>query len=819
MFQEPGAPAVSEPKKKIEKQQKIEKSHDVALPEKAGGLTSERLKEIFWFAHNTKAVEPGLFEDMDQARQYSAKIFPERKIMTESEVKKTILESLEKQGVVSHSREGVMLVDLDTLKSFDFEKNLGRDQHLDFDRNRILTMLFEGQKVLSKDDYANGEREPQDLFYFPKNKEDALDVEKIKKSRFYLLLSDLTKIRNWHGADFGKIPSIEKDPENGLDYREALLAVLLYHPKYGAGYRDEKDGGLYIKRSSSNGKHGRISDMARHMDDKFCKEKGVTLERMKWFVGKKLPNLSSREMLLPDDFEKYSQKGREFSEKAGFHPNRFKKAGFDPSRLSMENQKILMELMGEFKDGENEGNFLEFVRIWGNRGIDLLSTFGVDASRRDEIIKLGIMRAGFGVSQFFFRLEGVIDSIKNIKNEVDAFLQEQTKMKDVDLEKICQAYIQTGQELLDEFFQWSKIDREYEWSKLKLDRKHEFWKKAEMLGAKADVFSAKTLLWAEVFHSIQKKHSSKKDTSNEIGVVVPASAIKGKEKEAEDFLYKELWKSFGSQYGVISGDEVGKDCDLRNNIVTEYYSNYSEDRPKLAKALVDSYLKKIDNPEENKSMKVFSLQVDGKVVAHCRFDGEKDGQVYFGSAYVTRYGRGKSIGGYFLTGALNAMGKEHHLHADCVPGEDISGYYVSKQGFVVDEIVQDYKDFGEPFIFHISREKTEDIKKTHYQSISREQIRKDYETNNFSEKDGRIILRYPIQKKVSLEMYPEEMKNRLTELINEKGYVMTGYFSVAGDNPEKEKIVYCALERLDKSGTVSAGGADARGESSENDLE
>jgi hypothetical protein len=50
-------------------------------------------------------------------------------------------------------------------------------------------------------------------------------------------------------------------------------------------------------------------------------------------------------------------------------------------------------------------------------------------------------------------------------------------------------------------------------------------------------------------------------------------------------------------------------------------------------------------------------------------------------------------------------------------------------------------------------------------------------------------------------MYPEEMKKQLTELINKKGFVMTGYFFVSGAESEKEKVAYCALERLDKSST------------------
>ncbi|MEI7425591.1 MAG: hypothetical protein WCK16_01525 [Candidatus Moraniibacteriota bacterium] len=904
--------------------------------EKLEGLSPAQLAEIAKLA-NMKLIEKVGKKPAKQMLKNNSSV--DSRFRTENEADKEAFESLEKQGVISYSPEDLMLVDIEKLKELaslpvkekeTFKKSLGPAYRYDIfggtNFSKTLVFLFENKKVISKEDYANGEREEKDLFYLPKNKEEALDIEKIQNSQFYLLLSDLVKIKKFDDADFGKIPSSKKDPKNGLDYREALLAVLIYHPKYGAGYRDEKDGKLYIKRNDRGMEYGKIS--AEYILKTYSpmghptKSKGGSLHHGRAFMQNVLPNLISSELLLPGDFgfnmgsiisegrflfdkvigkygdttfngvshitgrknkgnivcqiepnlglimgkfenekkkvisvfnifekedvektvsgypvagikktnpvdlERFSQKQKNESEeefreriKKG-NPVEFlmgeenfeeylrvrekisKEADFNLNKLPIEKQKSIVELMQEFKDGENEARFLEFIKEYKGDGLKTILALGTDQLRQEEILKIGEIDPKLAWP-IFLKFNKIVDLIKNIKSEMEHFLQGHSQYSKEQVEKTLLNYLKTVNDFVHEFSELSKM------------KKADIWKHREVdIIRRIDSFSEDVVLWAEIFHVMRKEQILNED----IGIAVSPSNVSGAKEKLKEHMQKNL-EFFSGQRDVLAGTEIEKNRQLLGQIIAGYRENYITERPKLAEALVESYLKKINDPAESQLIKIYMLQVEGKVVAHCRFDGEKDEQVYFGSAFVTKYGRGKSIGGYFLTGALNAMGEEHRLHADCVPGEEISSYYVSKQGFVVDKIVEDYDKFNEPFIFHISREKTADIKKTHYQSISRGQIMKDYETNNFSEKDGRIILRYPIQKKVSLEMYPAEMKNRLTELINEKGYVMTGYFSVASNNSEKEKIVYCALELLDKSGTTSTVGDDASGESSENALE
>lgn len=883
-------------------------------------------------------LRPGFLEELDglssSQLELLAKIAMERrdeKVLDEARAE--AFQSLEKQGMVSNSPEGIMLVDLEKIKSITklpakeketFKRSLGPIQ---LDKKfggknffKALTLLFNDQKVLAKEDYAVGEREPKDLFYSPKNKEEALDVEKIKQSQFYMLLPGLVKVNDWENVEIGKIPSNKKDPKNGLDYREALLAVLIYHPKYSNGQRNEKDGKLYVKRSDREGKYGKIS--AEYLMKEYGTMggysgiEGGSLQNGRLFVTKNLPNLVARKMLLSDDFEAHwetattekeigsknfrrkgmtmfngvahtvssrfstkdnrfkayhlapdvggvvedrdgqkkmvatfniFQKGTAKKSEKGFYlagtsmtkavdldkfserqkneseeefqarmekgnPAKFmmgeenfeeylrvreklsQEAGFNLNKLPIEKQKALFELMEEAEGNGSEARLLSLLGEYKDDCLQTLLVFGDDSSGRENIFKIGEIDPKLAWP-IFRKFNRIADLLENAKEKIAHFWQDNNQSGKEQTEEVLQGYRKTADEYLQEFSQLAEL------------KSQELWKVRESeLMPKIDNFSENVVLWANSFHVAQKRKES-----------IPGSSFKGALKEYEK-AEGNFWEQYGAKQSVLSGAEVNSNHHLRDQIISGYQKEY-EERIELAGGLVSSYLKKIETPESNQAMKVFILQVAGKLVAHCRFDEEKDGQVYFGSAFVTNYEQRNSIGRYFLNEALTSMGEKYRLHADCIPSEAICGHYMSKQNFVVDRITEDYAKFGEPFIFHITREKTADIKKTYYQSIAREQIMEEYHAGNFSEKDGRIILRFPIQKKVSPGMYPEEMKKQLTELINEKGFVMTGYFFIASDESEKERMVYCALERLDESGNDSVGGTGVIGESSEKALE
>ncbi|MBU4511717.1 hypothetical protein KKD19_00525, partial [Patescibacteria group bacterium] len=219
------------------------------------------------------------------------------------EAKELAYKKLEGLGVISYTADGKTVVDLDFLKqNTDTEllsefgtifiaKYLG-----DSSISKTLRLLFKDVKAISKEDYENGEKNEKDLFYFPNNKDEALDIKAIKASQFHLSLFDVLKrVEKYNHIKYGNIED--------LDYREVLLPLLIYHPTYMDGYRDEA-GKLLIR-----GKDGEYKKLAA--DDIYKKYGafgnsrilGESINTPRVYVNNKLPNLIETGLLKPEDFE------------------------------------------------------------------------------------------------------------------------------------------------------------------------------------------------------------------------------------------------------------------------------------------------------------------------------------------------------------------------------------------------------------------------------------------------------------------------------------------------------------------------------------
>lgn len=188
---------------------------------------------------------------------------------------------LEQLGVVE-KKEGFTIVDFEKLKQINFplldsgsfqkEKKVG-DKRVIFKSGRIpegaeklrvqlkkefkdywssnsadfLFDVFYDQKVISEDDwksYKNGENvgrpKAKDLFYNPQSKQEAFDIESIKKADFYLGLWQLTG-RKGRDDSYSRF-----NPD--LNMFKTSLACLIYHPNFGDGERDE-NGDLVVSQA------------------------------------------------------------------------------------------------------------------------------------------------------------------------------------------------------------------------------------------------------------------------------------------------------------------------------------------------------------------------------------------------------------------------------------------------------------------------------------------------------------------------------------------------------------------------------------------
>ncbi len=209
---------------------------------------------------------------------------------------------LEEMGFLEYSPEGKLIVDTEKMK---FNKKNLRELGSAFtnpgigQKNATQTMfaLFGNSKVISKEDYEGGIREVKPLFYFPSNVEDALDIKKIKQTKFYLTLKDVLHANPYTPKFYGNIPGKE------LSAKEIDLALRIYHPDFGDGYRDPKTGILYIK--NKKGEFKKIS--ANLLEELFGtygnpKKKGESLYAGRSFIETQTPHLKKAGLLIPEDF-------------------------------------------------------------------------------------------------------------------------------------------------------------------------------------------------------------------------------------------------------------------------------------------------------------------------------------------------------------------------------------------------------------------------------------------------------------------------------------------------------------------------------------
>jgi len=236
------------------------------------------------------------------------------------EARLKIFNNFENQGIFEKLNDGKIVADIDKLLKF-FKSTLidklGPIYSGKYLGNRntakTLSLLFNDKdlKVISREDYEQGSEQAKDLFYFPESKEDALDIKKIKASDFYLSLRDVAQVKYNHpDTRYGNI--------NDLDYREVLLPLLIYHPKYGDGYRNKKTGKLKVRDLKTNEYVKLGVDWIRKNYGNFGQIKGGEgMHDPHNFVRRKLPNLfqGGHNLLKPEDFTVRVDERREPTER------------------------------------------------------------------------------------------------------------------------------------------------------------------------------------------------------------------------------------------------------------------------------------------------------------------------------------------------------------------------------------------------------------------------------------------------------------------------------------------------------------------------
>jgi hypothetical protein len=294
---------------------------------------------------------------------------PKEKILQASEYMSDLNEAREKAfnklkeiGIIQKAPQGGLIYDVDGFKNLDsgFIESLGSVYSSKYmgkrSTRRALDLLFEDEKVISREDYENSrEKKFKNLFYSPKTKEEALDIEKIKDSKFYLTFNDVMSKINDNKFGYGNIP------KEDLSFKEVLLPVLIYHPQYGAGYRDSETNKLMVK--NEKGEYRVFS--GQYLIDKFGVRGKKNLAISRDYLKNELPNLLENGILNSEDFRRQRFISEEVESYRAFRKisrrgmvmfNKIRYtlgSDFDPKKGNFEACKISSDIGGVVKTSED----------------------------------------------------------------------------------------------------------------------------------------------------------------------------------------------------------------------------------------------------------------------------------------------------------------------------------------------------------------------------------------------------------------------------------------------------------------------------------
>lgn len=180
----------------------------------------------------------------------------------EEEKRKKTFSLLEKNDYLEFSPEGKIICDLEKFNSYNSMKEPFLTNAFGHGGTGLLQEVFSGQKVISKEDWEAGEKEGKSLYYDPASDEEALNQTAIKQADFYFIPWKLgRKIKYPHLETVSKI--------------EATTAVLLYHPNYGNGFRDEQ-GQLKVKNTQRKYEKFKTDFFSQyHFSPKFKTKRGT----------------------------------------------------------------------------------------------------------------------------------------------------------------------------------------------------------------------------------------------------------------------------------------------------------------------------------------------------------------------------------------------------------------------------------------------------------------------------------------------------------------------------------------------------------------
>lgn len=232
--------------------------------------------------------------------------------------------------------------------------------------------------------------------------------------------------------------------------------------------------------------------------------------------------------------------------------------------------------------------------------------------------------------------------------------------------------------------------------------------------------------------------------------------------------------------------------------------------PNMKDVVVGSFAKSL----EDANQKFYVLKYQGKVVSFVRFEKTDQGKLYAGSFNVYPDARSTGIGEEMMNRALKKEAQENILEATVSPRIPAGTAYVERVGFVVDGIIANYHETGEP-LFNIELDNAKNLGYRYRNegkelSISEEEIKAQVESSeNLEDIIGKDVIVFKFDMLADFERMKETMGKMLIAKDDngknikegeENKYIITRYFK---ESKEKENVRYFVLERISQKSNVS----------------
>jgi len=572
-----------------------------------------------------------------------------------------------------------------------------------------------------------------------------LDLIKKEKEDDSVLLATLYRL------ELGKMGISEK----GVDYLGTIfdLGETYNKPEKYDVERISKDGAMGIYEKGQK-------DEERKLLLYFYSTEGLKSDENKYLAELLEITLDTLHMRKPGDTEEDSARKEKCLEelKKNYYKiandKIFQETGVRLNNLSFREQGNFAMYFNE-ADENAKGELRDFVKQYGEEGIISFLSLEAGDNMGDKILGIGEKLDPHIAKAIFEKYAKIANLAESIQEYIAKIFEDRKDVNEEEMGRISNDLHQRNSKMLIDFSE--DIDN--------------YGLNREIL-EKLENYEGDLMLTASMFHTLIKEEK-RADIKIEDFNNLHFQKNTAQELSANGKLIKFLDKKGTDELN----EQEKKNLHKIKEMIKIYENNY-KDKPEIRDSIVGG-LKKI--LEEGRSdTEIYTLLQNDKVMAFCRFDENETGRLYFGSFNVDDILKSSAIGTSFLQACLKEQEeKQKTIEADCIFTSAIGECYIDKVGFSASEVYPMSKEI----LLKIEKEPDE---KSTYKKMTREEIMSSYEENfegnRYEENSSAIILRF--------DHSSTEMIAKASELVNEKKYRITRYFSSPGNDKLAAYLVF-----------------------------